>query len=98
MTTTNSVTPTTRKLRVPVWVIVALAVTGQVVLVMNTAIMTVAFPDRRVAHDGVGGLADVPGRVFGSRGAWGRARHRDAGGKEHAVPRQPRLGAGHARH
>src|SRR6185437_6098548 len=44
MTTTNSVTPTALKLRVPAWVIVAIAVTTQVVLVMNTAIVTVALP------------------------------------------------------
>ena len=44
MTTTNSVTPATLKLRVPAWVIVAIAVTTQVVLVMNTAIVTVALP------------------------------------------------------
>jgi MFS family permease len=44
MTTTNSVTPATLKLRVPAWAIVAIAVTTQVVLVMNTAIVTVALP------------------------------------------------------
>jgi len=51
MTTTNSVTPATLKLRVPVWVIIAIAVTTQVVLVMNTAIVTVALPG---IHQGFG--------------------------------------------